>query len=55
MRNTAATCDPDNFKDERYTLRQVLFDPPRRTELFIVLTMYKRGRGALHTQPCTVS
>ncbi|SPO21055.1 Chitin synthase 4 [Ustilago trichophora] len=40
MRYTAATCDPDNFKDERYTLRQVLFDPPRRTELFIVLTMY---------------
>ena len=40
MRYTAATCDPDKFKDERYTLRQVLFDPPRRTELFIVLTMY---------------
>ncbi|EPQ26218.1 uncharacterized protein PFL1_06153 [Pseudozyma flocculosa PF-1] len=40
MRYTAATCDPDAFKDERYTLRQVLFDPPRRTELFIVLTMY---------------
>lgn len=40
MRYTAATCDPDNFKNERYTLRQVLFDPPRRTELFIVLTMY---------------
>ncbi|CEH18035.1 glycosyltransferase family 2 protein [Ceraceosorus bombacis] len=40
MRYTAATCDPDDFKDERYTLRQVLFDPPRRTELFICLTMY---------------
>ena len=40
MRYTAATCDPDNFKDEHYTLRQVLFDPPRRTELFIVATMY---------------
>nr|CAA61028.1 Chitin synthetase II [Ustilago maydis]prf//2208421B chitin synthase [Ustilago maydis] len=40
MRYTAATCDPDEFKTERYTLRQVLFDPPRRTELFIVLTMY---------------
>lgn len=40
MRYTAATCDPDSFKDERYTLRQVLFDPPRRTELMIVLTMY---------------
>ncbi|KAK0548347.1 Chitin synthase 4 [Tilletia horrida] len=40
MRYTAATCDPDNFKDERFTLRPVLFDPPRRTEMFIVLTMY---------------
>ncbi len=40
MRYTAATCDPDNFRDERYTLRQVLFDPPRRTELFICMTMY---------------
>jgi len=40
MRYTAATGDPDNFKDERFTLRPVLFDPPRRTEMFIVLTMY---------------
>ena len=40
MRYTAATCDPDDMKDERYTLRQVLFDPPRRTELFICMTMY---------------
>ncbi|KAK0526957.1 Chitin synthase 4 [Tilletia horrida] len=40
MRYTAATCDPDKFKEERFTLRPVLFDPPRRTEMFIVLTMY---------------
>lgn len=40
MRYTAATCDPNNFKDEGYTLRQILYDPPRRTELFIVMTMY---------------
>lgn len=40
MRYSAATCDPNNFKEEGYTLRQVLYDPPRRTELFIVLTMY---------------
>ncbi|KAF8516437.1 glycosyltransferase family 2 protein [Hysterangium stoloniferum] len=40
MRYSAATCDPNDFKDEGYTLRQVLYDPPRRTELFIVLTMY---------------
>ncbi|KAM0790046.1 Chitin synthase 4 [Microbotryomycetes sp. NB124-2] len=40
MRYTAATCDPDNFLDEQYALRQILYDPPRRTELFIVMTMY---------------
>ncbi|EJU02992.1 glycosyltransferase family 2 protein [Dacryopinax primogenitus] len=40
MRYTAATCDPDKFKEEGYSLRQVLYDPPRRTELFIVMTMY---------------
>ena len=40
MRYSAATCDPNDFMDEGYTLRQVLYDPPRRTELFIVLTMY---------------
>jgi len=40
MRYTAATCDPNLFKEEGYTLRQVLYDPPRRTELFIVMTMY---------------
>ncbi|GAA6030305.1 hypothetical protein JCM8097_009038 [Rhodosporidiobolus ruineniae] len=40
MRYTAATCDPDNFLDERYSLRQILYETPRRTELFIVLTMY---------------
>ena len=32
---------PNDFKDERYTLRQVLYDPPRRTELFIVMTMVR--------------
>lgn len=40
MRYSAATCDPNNFKDAGFTLRQVLHDPPRRTELFIVMTMY---------------
>ncbi|KAH8916804.1 glycosyltransferase family 2 protein [Atractiella rhizophila] len=40
MRYTAATCDPDDFESEKYSLRQVLYDPPRRTELFIVMTMY---------------
>ncbi|KAG8908388.1 Chitin synthase, class 1, partial [Tulasnella sp. 403] len=40
LRYTAATCDPNDFMEEKYTLRQVLYDPPRRTELFIVMTMY---------------
>ncbi|GAA5977405.1 hypothetical protein JCM10908_004966 [Rhodotorula pacifica] len=40
MRYTAATCDPDDFLNEQYALRQILYQTPRRTELFIVLTMY---------------
>ena len=40
MRYSAATCDPTNFYDERFTLRQRLFAKPRQTELFIVVTMY---------------
>jgi chitin synthase len=40
MRYSAATCDPNDFKDDGFTLRQVHYDPPRRTELFIVMTMY---------------
>lgn len=40
MRYSAATCDPNDFMKEGFTLRQVLYEPPRRTELFIVMTMY---------------
>ena len=40
MRYTAATCDPNDFQSSGFTLRQTLYDPPRRTELFIVMTMY---------------
>ncbi|KAH7149199.1 chitin synthase 1 [Dactylonectria estremocensis] len=40
MRYTAATCDPNNFYDDNFTLRQKLFSKPRHTELFIVVTMY---------------
>ncbi|KAI0018776.1 glycosyltransferase family 2 protein [Xylariomycetidae sp. FL0641] len=40
MRYTAATCDPNNFYEENFTLRQKLFSKPRHTELFIVVTMY---------------
>ena len=40
MRYTAATCDPDNFLEEKYALRQVLIDPPRQTELMIVMSEF---------------
>ncbi|KAG9297729.1 hypothetical protein G9A89_011244 [Geosiphon pyriformis] len=40
MRYTAATCDPNDFGRDRYTLRQKIYEPARATELFIVLTMY---------------
>lgn len=40
MRYTAATCDPSEFYNENFTLRQRLFSKPRHTELFIVVTMY---------------
>ncbi|TIB12944.1 hypothetical protein E3P92_02430 [Wallemia ichthyophaga] len=40
MRYTAATCDPSQFDAERYTLRQQMYSPPRRTEIMICLTMY---------------
>ena len=40
MRYSAATCDPNDFKDAGFTLRQIHYAPRRRTELFIVITMY---------------
>jgi chitin synthase len=40
MRYSATTCDPADFFEERYTLRQKLFAKPRHTELFIAITMY---------------
>ncbi|KAG9239628.1 chitin synthase 1 [Amylocarpus encephaloides] len=40
MRYSAATCDPSEFFEERFTLRQRLFAKARHTELFIVVTMY---------------
>lgn len=40
MRYSAATCDPNDFYDHDFTLRQRLFTKPRHTELFIVVTMY---------------
>jgi chitin synthase len=45
MRYSAATGDPNDFKKNGFTLRQTLYDPPRRTELFIVMTMYNEDDG----------
>lgn len=39
-RYTAVTTDPDDFPTSGLQLRQNMCDPPRSTELFIVITMY---------------
>ncbi|EJT48618.1 hypothetical protein A1Q1_02345 [Trichosporon asahii var. asahii CBS 2479] len=39
-RYTAVTTDPDDFATSGVRLRQNMFNPPRQTELFIVITMY---------------
>ena len=40
IRYSAATRDSNDFKDNGFTLRTVHYDPPRRTELFIIVEMY---------------
>jgi len=40
MRYSAVTCDPAEFKMQRFMLRQALFERPRPTELFVVITLY---------------
>lgn len=40
MRYTAATCDPEFFIDEHYTLRQMCYNQPRQTEIVICVTIY---------------
>jgi chitin synthase len=40
MRYTAVTCDPDDFVDRGYELRQNMGRTTRETELFICVTMY---------------
>ncbi|CAM1511046.1 Fc.00g085590.m01.CDS01 [Cosmosporella sp. VM-42] len=40
MRYTAVTCDPDDFVDKGYKLRQCIGRTTRETELFICVTMY---------------
>ncbi|KAL6365223.1 hypothetical protein LRP88_01208 [Fusarium phalaenopsidis] len=40
MRYTAVTCDPDDFVERGYKLRQSIGKTLRETELFICITMY---------------
>ncbi|KAH6855595.1 glycosyltransferase family 2 protein [Chaetomium sp. MPI-CAGE-AT-0009] len=40
MRYTAVTCDPDDFVERGYKLRQTIGRTARETELFICITMY---------------
>lgn len=40
MRYTAVTCDPDDFVERGYKLRQTIGRTLRETELFICVTMY---------------
>ncbi|KAF8983562.1 chitin synthase N-terminal-domain-containing protein [Cyathus striatus] len=44
LRYSAATCDPNDFKDSGFTLRQPLYESARETKLFIVITMYNEDR-----------
>ncbi|KAF2464474.1 uncharacterized protein BDR25DRAFT_296716 [Lindgomyces ingoldianus] len=43
MRYTAVTCDPDDFVDRGYKLRQNIGNTARETELFICITMYNEN------------
>lgn len=43
MRYTAVTCDPDDFVDKGYKLRQNIGTTTRETELFICITMYNEN------------
>jgi chitin synthase len=45
LRYTAATCDPDDFMRNKFTLRPYLYG--RKTELFIVMTMYNETSDLL--------
>jgi chitin synthase len=43
MRYTAVTCDPDDFVEKGYKLRQNIGTTARETELFICVTMYNEN------------
>ncbi|EJT77909.1 hypothetical protein GGTG_03012 [Gaeumannomyces tritici R3-111a-1] len=43
MRYTAVTCDPDDFVERGYKLRQSIGRTTRETELFVCITMYNEN------------
>jgi chitin synthase len=43
VRYTAVTTGPDDFPRSGLRLRQNVCDPPRQTELFVVITMYNEN------------
>ncbi|KAL7422351.1 Chitin synthase, class 2 [Cryptotrichosporon argae] len=45
LRYSAATCDPDEFMARKFNLRQYLWG--RKTELFVVMTMYNENADLL--------
>lgn len=47
MRYTAVTCDPIDFRTQRYTLRPLLFAQPRKIELLVAVTMYNEDELVL--------
>jgi chitin synthase len=47
VRYSAATCDPADFLNDRFTLRQKLYPKARNAELFIVVTMYNEEEDLL--------
>jgi hypothetical protein len=53
MRYSAATCDPNDFKVSKFDLRQLPYGPPRRTDLFIVMTMYNEDEELFCRSDCT--
>lgn len=40
VRYSGVTCGPSNFGKFNYNLRQMLYSPPRETELMVCITMY---------------
>jgi chitin synthase len=47
MKYSAATCDPQEFRWQKFSLRQREYTPPREIELFIVVTMYNEDEVLL--------